>query len=72
MNEIPQKIKLNEIKQKFKCEVFEVYSNETINKPFYYFFQSSNTEIIKSGIEYNNPFLNLDKKNINIGLFGDK
>lgn len=75
-NKIHSKLKIKEIKQKFKCEVFEIYSNDmkTINKPFYFFFQSTNKqkEIIKTNQEHNNPFLNLNKTNINIGLFGDK
>lgn len=68
--------KSNEIRKKFKCKIFEVNLNdmETVNEPFYYFIRSMDQkkEIIKSNIEHYNPFLNLNSKNINIGLFGDK
>lgn len=54
-------LKLNAIRRKFKCEVFEVYSNDikTFNKPIYSFFESSNKHngIIKTNQERINPFL---------------
>lgn len=63
------------IREKFKCELFEINADDPdeINRPFYNFVRMNkeNKNIIKVGKEHRNPFLDININNINIGIFGD-
>lgn len=72
------KIEHDKISQKYKCEIFDVGVNnsiEYINKPFFSFLPDVyeyRNDILKIGKEYRNPFNDIIKDHINIGLFGSK
>ena len=72
------KIKHEEISQKYKCEIFDVdFDNniENTNKPFFSFLPDvyeHRNDILKIGKEYRNPFNDIKKDHINIGIFGSK
>ena len=68
------------IANKYKCEFFEIGVDKNIkdiDKPFFSFLPNIKVEkyqkdIFKIGKEYRNPFNDINKEYINIGLFSSK